>query len=79
MLILRGCAMNPLVVEAIYEGGVLRPSQPLALKEREKVTLTIHPEGSVARQSAGMIKWTGDLETLDRLISDPEFGILESP
>jgi predicted DNA-binding antitoxin AbrB/MazE fold protein len=71
--------MDSLVVEAIYENGVFKPARPLSLKERERVTLTIHSEGSVARQSAGMIKWTGDLETLDRLISDPEFGILESP
>jgi predicted DNA-binding antitoxin AbrB/MazE fold protein len=68
-----------LTVEAIYENGVLKPAQPLPLKEREKVSLTIRPAVSLARQTAGMIPWTGDAETLERIVADPEFGILESP
>jgi predicted DNA-binding antitoxin AbrB/MazE fold protein len=33
-------------VEAMYENGVLRPAQPLPLREREKVELEIRvPEG----------------------------------
>jgi predicted DNA-binding antitoxin AbrB/MazE fold protein len=62
--------------EATYENGVLKLERPLPLKEHEKVSITIHPSISLARQTAGMLQWTGDLETLDRLISDPEFGIL---
>ncbi len=69
----------PLTVEAIYENGVLKPAQPLPLNEHEKVTVTIAPAISVARQTAGMVPWTGDAETLERLARDPEFGILESP
>jgi predicted DNA-binding antitoxin AbrB/MazE fold protein len=68
-----------LTVEAIYENGVLRPAQPLPLKEHEKVTVTIQPAISLARQTAGMVPWTADVETLERLARDPEFGILESP
>jgi len=68
-----------ITIEATYENGVLKPAQPLPLREQEKVSITIHPKESLARQTAGMIPWTGDLETLDRLIRDPEFGILESP
>jgi predicted DNA-binding antitoxin AbrB/MazE fold protein len=68
-----------LTVEAIYEDGVLKPKEPLPLKEHEEVTLTLEPKISLARQTAGMVPWTGDVETLDRLIRDPEFGILESP
>ena len=30
-------------IEAIYEGGILRPLQPVALAENEHVTLTIDP------------------------------------
>ena len=71
--------MTPLVVEAIYENGVLKPTRPLPLKEHEKVSVTIRAAISVARQTAGMVPWTGDTEMLDRLIGDPEFGILESP
>ncbi len=69
----------PLTVEAIYENGVLRPTQPLPLQEHEKVSVTIQPAISLARQTAGMVPWTGDVETLERIARDPEFGILESP
>ena len=68
-----------LTVEAIYENGVLKPTQPLPLKEHEKVTVTVASAMSVARQTAGMVPWSGDAETLERLTRDPEFGILESP
>ncbi len=30
-------------VEAIYEAGVLRPVEPLALVEHERVTITVEP------------------------------------
>jgi len=68
-----------LTVEATYENGVLKLAEPLPLKEHEKVTITIQPAISLARQTAGMVPWPGDAETLARLIRDPEFGILESP
>jgi predicted DNA-binding antitoxin AbrB/MazE fold protein len=69
----------PLTVEAIYENGVLKPAQPLPLQEHEKVQITIQPALSLAKQTAGMVPWTGDAETLERMVRDPEFGILESP
>lgn len=65
--------------EAVYENTVLKPEKPLPLKEQEKVRVTVHTSLSVARQTAGMIPWKGDLEPLERLARDPEFGILESP
>jgi predicted DNA-binding antitoxin AbrB/MazE fold protein len=68
-----------ITVEAVYENGVLKLSQPLPFKENERVSITVRPAMSVARQSAGMVRWSGDPETLDRLIRDPEFGIMESP
>jgi predicted DNA-binding antitoxin AbrB/MazE fold protein len=68
-----------ITVEATYENGVLKPKEPLPLREHETVTIAILPAVSVARQTAGLVSWTGDMETLDRLIRDPEFGILESP
>jgi hypothetical protein len=58
---------------------VLKPAQPLPLKEQEKVTLTIQPAISLARQTAGIIPWAGDSEILERLAEDPEFGRRESP
>jgi predicted DNA-binding antitoxin AbrB/MazE fold protein len=68
----------PLTIEATYENGVLKPAQPLPLQEHEKVWVTVHAAG-LARQSAGLIRWTGDVATLERIAGDPEFGILESP
>lgn len=68
-----------ITIEAIYENGVLKLAQPLPLKENEKVTVTIAPALTVARQTAGMVPWTGDVETLERLAHSPEFSILESP
>ncbi len=62
----------PLTVEAIYENGVLKPVQPLPLKEHEKVTITVAPAMSIARQTAGMVPWTGDAETFDRVLAEAE-------
>ncbi len=67
-----------ITVEATYENGVLKLAPPISLKEHEKVTVTIQPAVSLARLTTGMIPWTGDSETLERVARDPEFGILES-
>ena len=68
-----------ITIEATFENGVLKPAEPLALNENEKVFITIRPATSVAKQTAGMVPWAGAAEDLDRLIRDPEFGILEAP
>jgi len=74
-----------LTVEAIYENGVLKPKQPLPLKEHEQVRLSIYPATDVqkaldaVRRGYGLIPWTGDAETLRRVAEDDEFSILESP
>jgi len=68
-----------IVVEAVYQNGVLKPERPLPLKEDEKVRVTVEPEGDWVDRTYGLLKWTGDPETLRRIAEDPEFGILESP
>jgi predicted DNA-binding antitoxin AbrB/MazE fold protein len=68
-----------ITIEAIYEDGVLKPSQPLALREHEKVRITIESDVSWAERTAGMLGWTGDPEILRRIAEDDEFSILESP
>jgi predicted nucleic acid-binding protein/predicted DNA-binding antitoxin AbrB/MazE fold protein len=65
--------------EAIYEDGVLRTEKPLPLAERERVQVTVQPKRSVAQESAGMLPWHGDWETLRRIAEDDEFGVMESP
>ena len=36
-------------VQAVYEGGVLRPLEPVPLKDRQEVTVTISDEGNIPR------------------------------
>jgi predicted DNA-binding antitoxin AbrB/MazE fold protein len=75
----------PLTVEAVYENGVLKPAQPLPLKERETVRLSIHSAAEVQKsleavqRGYGLVPWTGALEDLDYLIDDEENDPLEGP
>lgn len=57
-------------VEAIYENGVLKLAQSLPLAEHSKVRVTIEQGSSSAQRTAGMIGWTGDAETFQRLMSE---------
>jgi predicted DNA-binding antitoxin AbrB/MazE fold protein len=66
-----------ITVEAIYENGILKPTQPLPLNQHEKVRLTIHKELSWAQRTSGLMGWTGDAETVDRFALDPELDPLE--
>ena len=68
-----------LTVEAVYENGVLKPDRALPLKEHTRVRVAVEVKQSVARETAGMLRWRGDWETLRRLAEDDEFGIMESP
>ncbi len=65
----KGRAMT-ITIEATYENGVLRPAQPLPLKEREQVQVTIHRPSSLADQTYGMIGWSGDADPFDRLLQE---------
>lgn len=66
-------------VEAIYEGGVLRPERPLPLEERQRVKVVVNDVPSIARSSYGIIGWQGDPEDVRRVALDPEYGVAESP
>ncbi|HWG47221.1 MAG TPA: antitoxin family protein [Gemmataceae bacterium] len=67
-----------LTVEAVYENGVLKPTQTLPLKEHEKVRLAVMRESSVAEQTYGLLGWTGDAATLEHLTLTPELDPQES-
>ena len=67
-----------ITIDAIYENGVLRPIQPLALKEQEQVRVTVEPRTSRAEQTAGMVPWTGDAKELEQFAIDPAFDPQES-
>ena len=68
-----------ITVEATYENGVLNPVQPLPLKEHEKVRITVEQGDSPLVRAYGVIGWTGDAETVERVALDPEFLLEESP
>jgi predicted DNA-binding antitoxin AbrB/MazE fold protein len=68
-----------LEIEAVYENGVLKPVRPLPLEEHQHVRLSIQVKTSRIRQSAGLIRWKGSAEELERIAIDPEFGIEETP
>ena len=74
-----------LTIEAVYENGVLKPSGPLPLKDREKVRLTVltaaetEPAPASRPRGYGLIPWSGPLEDLDYLIEDDGNDPLEGP
>lgn len=65
--------MSIITIEAIYENGMLKPAQPLPLKEHERVQVTIHPAAPDIVQAYGIMGWKGDAETLRRIALDAEF------
>jgi len=66
-----------ITVEAIWEDGVLKPKQPLPLDEHADVVVTIDVAVSRARQTAGLMGWTGSLELADRFALDAELALEE--
>jgi predicted DNA-binding antitoxin AbrB/MazE fold protein len=65
-----------ITVEAIDENGVLTPPEPLALKDKERVRVTLHTDAdiqnamAVVERSYGLLGWTGDHATLERLLAE---------
>jgi predicted DNA-binding antitoxin AbrB/MazE fold protein len=64
-----------ITVEAVYESGVLRPLEPLdALREHERVRITVQPVDTVAAQRNGRIKI--DPEVAHEIAESPEHDLL---
>jgi hypothetical protein len=69
----RGLVMA-ITVEAVYEDGVLKPTQPLPFKEHQRVRLTVQTNTELQTvcengpRGYGLIHWTGSLDDLDYLI-----------
>ena len=61
-----------MTVDATYENGTLKLERPLPLKEHEKVRVTVQPGLSLARQTAGLIGWSGDAESFSRILAEAE-------
>jgi predicted DNA-binding antitoxin AbrB/MazE fold protein len=61
-----------LTVEATYENGILKLTEPLPLKEHQKVQVTVRASSSVAEESHGIMGWAGSRERADYFAMDPE-------
>ena len=61
-----------MTVDATYENGMLKLERPLPLKEHEKVRVTVQPDRSLARQTAGIIGWSGDAESFERILTEAD-------
>jgi predicted DNA-binding antitoxin AbrB/MazE fold protein len=61
-----------LTVEATYEDGVLKPAQPLPLKEHQKVRIHIDTRITWAERTAGMMGWKGSAEEAEYFATSPE-------
>ena len=59
-------------IEAVYEGGVLKPLSPLKLKEHERVRITLEGKESVVRATSGIYGGLDD-KTIDEIALSPEF------
>jgi predicted DNA-binding antitoxin AbrB/MazE fold protein len=59
-----------ITIEAIYESGTLKLSQPLPLKEQERVRITIHAADNPVQESAGLIPCS-DAALIESIALDP--------
>jgi len=59
----------PLIVEAVYENGVLKPARPLPLKEHEQVQITVHSRVSNLADLYGMMGFKGTIEEAQRIVA----------
>lgn len=66
-------------IEAIYENGVLKPIQPLALKEHETVQVTVQTKRNWVEETAGIMGFRGTVEEADYFAMDPELAFPPSP
>lgn len=63
-------------IEATYENGVLKPLQPLPLKEHQKVRISVQSERSAFLEAYGIMGFKGMPEQLKYFALDDEFDPL---
>jgi predicted DNA-binding antitoxin AbrB/MazE fold protein len=68
-----------LTVEAVYENGVLKPAQPLPLREHERVRVTLETPPLDILQAKGILGWQGSSEELAPFALDSEFEYPPEP
>ena len=68
-----------ITVDAIYENGVLKPSEPLPWKDGDKVRIAVSSVDSPILKAYGIMGWKGTSADLDRLLAEIEFDEDEVP
>jgi predicted DNA-binding antitoxin AbrB/MazE fold protein len=68
-----------IVVEAVYEDGVLKPAQPLPLGEHEAVRIVVQAKADWVDEAYGILGWTGPPSDLRYLAEDVELDPQEAP
>ena len=68
-----------ITVDAIYENGVLRPSEPLPWKDGDKVRIAVSSVDSPILKAYGIMGWRGTGAELDRLLAEIESDEDEVP
>jgi predicted DNA-binding antitoxin AbrB/MazE fold protein len=68
-----------ITVEAVYENGVLRPAQPLPLKEHERVQIIVQTRVSNLADSYGLMGFQGTAAEADYFALDPELDYPPPP
>jgi predicted DNA-binding antitoxin AbrB/MazE fold protein len=66
-----------LTVEAVYENGVLKPTQALPLPEHAMVRVTIEPHVSPLLQAYGIMGFQGTPEEAEYFALSPDLDPLE--
>jgi predicted DNA-binding antitoxin AbrB/MazE fold protein len=66
-----------LEVEATYEDGLIKPDNPLPLRQHERVLVTIKPRVDLVKETYGLISWQGQFEALEFLARSPENSVWE--
>ena len=61
-----------ITVEAVYENGVLKPSQPLPWKEGERVRIAVSSLDSPILKAYGIMGFQGTAEEAEYFALDPE-------
>lgn len=61
-----------LTFEAIYEDGVLKPVEPLPLKEHERVRIQFQEGDTPLLRAYGILGWQGSAELADFCAMDAE-------
>ena len=56
------------------EDGVLKPAQPLPLREHEQVQITVHSRVKNLADAYGLMGFQGTAEEADYFATDPELG-----